>query len=84
VQVTARKAEDKSGQQQFGGMSQIRREILAKMREEKEEPWENLEFCDAETGESANGFEQLFSIRSDTLRCTSKMVDILDNIKGLR
>jgi DNA-directed RNA polymerase III subunit RPC5 len=48
VQVTARKAEEKSGQQLFGGLSQIRREILSKMREEKEEPWENLDWCDIE------------------------------------
>ena len=48
VQVTARKVEEKNGQQLFGGLSQIRREILSKMREEREEPWENLDWCDME------------------------------------
>jgi len=84
VQVTARKAEEKGGQQLFGGLSQIRREILSKMREEREEPWENLDWCDIETEESVDAFEQLFSKRTDVLTSTSKMTDIIDNVKGLR
>jgi len=84
VQVTARKVEEKNGQQLFGGLSQIRREILGKMREEREEPWENLDWCDMETEESVDAFERLFSTRTDVLTCTSKMTDIIDNVKGLR
>ena len=52
VQVTARKAtEDKTGTQQFlGGMSQVRREILTLLRDEAEERWEDLTYCDGEVG----------------------------------
>lgn len=50
VQVTARKtSEDKSGNQQFqGGMSQVRRDMLILLRNETEEPWQELMFCDEE------------------------------------
>lgn len=50
VQVTAKKtSEDKTGTQHFqGGLSQVRREMLTMIRDEAEEPWEELEYCDGE------------------------------------
>lgn len=50
VQVTAKKtSEDKTGTQQFqGGLSQVRREMLMMIRQENEEPWEELDYCDGE------------------------------------
>jgi DNA-directed RNA polymerase III subunit RPC5 len=50
VQVTAKRtSEDKTGMQQFqGGLSQVRREMLTMMRDEAEEAWEELEYCDGE------------------------------------
>lgn len=50
VQVTAKKtSEDKTGTQQFqGGLSQVRREMLMIIRDEAEEPWEELEYYDGE------------------------------------
>lgn len=50
VQVTAKKtSEDKTGTQQFqGGLSQVRREMLMMIRDETEETWEELEYCDGE------------------------------------
>lgn len=47
VQVTARKVEDKGGPS-MGGMSQLRRDMLTRMRTEHQEEWERLEWCDAE------------------------------------
>ena len=50
VQVSAKKAmEDKTGtQQSWGGMSQVRREMLTLLRDEAEEHWEELAVCDGE------------------------------------
>jgi DNA-directed RNA polymerase-3 subunit RPC5 len=48
VSVSARKSEDKSGMQLMGGLSTARREMLAIMRAEEDEVWEDLEFCDGE------------------------------------
>jgi len=43
VQVSAKRAGDQAGQ---AGMSAIRREMLQILRNEEDEPWEPLEFCD--------------------------------------
>ena len=48
VQVTAKKVDEKGGQQMQGGLSNIRREMLALLREENEEKWEDIEFFDGE------------------------------------
>jgi DNA-directed RNA polymerase-3 subunit RPC5 len=42
--VTARKTDDKSGNQTVGGLSAIRREMLNIIREEQEEQWQNLDY----------------------------------------
>jgi hypothetical protein len=49
VQVTTRRAEDKSGGMTFpGGLSGVRREMLMQMRAESDDKWENLKWFDAE------------------------------------
>ncbi|KAF8475436.1 DNA-directed RNA polymerase III subunit Rpc5 [Gautieria morchelliformis] len=82
VQVTAKKtSEDKTGMQQFqGGLSQVRREMLMMMRDEAEEAWEELEYCDGEHEDSADAFESVFSKESVKLTCKTDMVDLLKNI----
>lgn len=45
VHVTARKTDDQNGPGQ-GGLSAVRREMLHLMREEEDEKWKDLEFCD--------------------------------------
>jgi len=80
VQVTARKV-DPSGQ--LGGLSSVRREMLLKIREEADEKWENLDWRSATTAESEDTFESLFSSKHDPLTCTSSIVDVLADIKGL-
>lgn len=45
VQVSARRADDKSGAT-VGGLSAVRREMLHILRVEEDEAWEPLEFCD--------------------------------------
>ncbi|KAG5640543.1 hypothetical protein DXG03_008133 [Asterophora parasitica] len=46
VQVTARKADDRSGGQLQGGLSVVRREMLQAIRNEEDEDWEDLQFHD--------------------------------------
>jgi DNA-directed RNA polymerase III subunit RPC5 len=48
VQVSARRAED-NGKMPYlqGGLTSVRREMLLALRNEEEEKWEELVFCDA-------------------------------------
>lgn len=48
VQVSVRKAEDKSGMAPQGGLSTVRREMLATIRAEEDEAWQDYEFHGAE------------------------------------
>jgi len=49
VQVSARKSDEKGGQQPLqGGLSSVRRDMLSIIRTEEEENWQDLEFCDGE------------------------------------
>ncbi|KAF8587264.1 hypothetical protein K439DRAFT_1645868 [Ramaria rubella] len=84
VQVTAKKTlEDKTGSQQFqGGLSQVRREMLVMIRDEAEEPWEELEYCDGEHADSADAFESVFSKTSINLLCKMELTDMLKVISS--
>ncbi len=44
VQVSARKADDKSGAPALGGLSAVRRDMLRIIRTEEDEEWADLEF----------------------------------------
>jgi DNA-directed RNA polymerase III subunit RPC5 len=44
VQIAARKAEEKGGQNLQGGLSAIRREMLMSLRAEEEEEWQELTY----------------------------------------
>ncbi|KAG6836807.1 hypothetical protein H0H93_002829 [Arthromyces matolae] len=46
VQVTARKTEDKGGNQMQGALSVVRREMLQAIRVEEDEEWQDLQFHD--------------------------------------
>lgn len=48
VQVAARKAEEKGGQNLQGGLSAIRREMLMSLRAEEEEEWQALNYHGSE------------------------------------
>ncbi len=51
VHVTARKAvDDKGGMQALGGMTQSRRDMLAAIRAEEDEDWQDLQYNDMEVG----------------------------------
>ncbi|KAF8527934.1 DNA-directed RNA polymerase III subunit Rpc5 [Hysterangium stoloniferum] len=82
VQVTAKKSsEDKTGTLQFqGGMSQVRREMLTLLRDESEESWEDLEYCDGEHGDSLDVFESVFSQSSSNLVCKTGPIEMLRNM----
>ena len=47
VQVSVRKADDRSAQMQ-GGMTAVRREMLMAIHAEEDEKWEDYEYCDGE------------------------------------
>ena len=44
IQVSARKSEDKGGQNMQGGLSTVRREMLQAIHAEEDETWVNYEF----------------------------------------
>jgi len=82
VQVAVRKSttDDKNIQ---GGLSVQRRELLAHIRTEEEERWEDLVYCDGEADESNEAFESVFSKTEDRLECSTHMSSFLKNIGGL-
>ena len=60
VQVSARRADDKSGAT-VGGLSAVRREMLHIPRVEEDEAWEPLEFCDVSVRIAALGLRFQYS-----------------------
>ncbi|GJJ09479.1 hypothetical protein Clacol_003702 [Clathrus columnatus] len=69
IQVIAKKStEDKTGSLHFqGGMSQIRREMLIIIRDEAEEQWVDLQYCDMENKDSLSIIEALSGQNDSTL-----------------
>ncbi|KAF9270361.1 hypothetical protein L218DRAFT_30152 [Marasmius fiardii PR-910] len=82
VHVSARKmADDKTGQ--LAQLSTVRREMLAAIRADEDEAWQNMGYFDVTTLESEEAFEKLFSQNREELTCTSDMTAFLRNIDGL-
>ncbi|KAI0034302.1 DNA-directed RNA polymerase III subunit Rpc5 [Vararia minispora EC-137] len=77
VQIAARKTDEKSSQ---GGLSTVRREMLTAIHAEEDEPWTDYEFFGAETTQSAEAYEAIFSQQIDELCCTSDMESFLRSI----
>ncbi|HEV7735897.1 MAG TPA: hypothetical protein VGO47_00775, partial [Chlamydiales bacterium] len=85
VQVVAKKtSEDKTGGQSFqGGISQTRRDMLIMLRDEAEEPWQELTFCDGEVcftlcSKAYRYFEHGISI---WIPCTISRIFFLKNLQ---
>jgi DNA-directed RNA polymerase-3 subunit RPC5 len=84
VQVSARKSEDKGGLQPLtGGLSAVRREMLAALRAEDDEAWQDIQFYDSETLESGDAFETVFSQKDERMQCETKITAFLKDIPGL-
>ncbi|KAA1468169.1 hypothetical protein DENSPDRAFT_814241 [Dentipellis sp. KUC8613] len=83
VQVAARKNEEKGGLAIQGGLSTVRRDMLLAMRAEEDEAWEDLEYHDAEAGDSGEAYEALFSREGQDLVCKTDVTEFLKSIKGL-
>lgn len=83
VQVSARKADDKGIQPIQGGLSTVRREMLATIRSEEDESWVDLEYCGGETEESGEVFEAVFSRSGQELECKTGLTTFLKDIRGL-
>ncbi|KAH8120094.1 DNA-directed RNA polymerase III subunit Rpc5 [Phellopilus nigrolimitatus] len=84
VNVSVRKAEDKGASQSLtGGLTTARREMLHQMRDEDEEPWQEFNYCDGETGEAAEAFDTIFSKSDEKLICQSDLATFLKSIPGL-
>ncbi|KIJ68300.1 hypothetical protein HYDPIDRAFT_106473 [Hydnomerulius pinastri MD-312] len=81
VQVSVRKSGDDKTLQ--GGMSTVRREMLLAIRNEEDEPWQHVEFCDGETPESNEVFETMFSRNEEHLECKTEITSFLKSINGL-
>jgi len=83
VQVSARKTDEKGGASALGGLSAVRRDMLRAIRVEEEEEWDDLQFSDATTDQSAEAFEAIFSRYTDTLATKDDVTLFLKEIKGL-
>lgn len=83
VQVSARKSEDKGGQNLTGGLSTVRREMLMAVRAEEDEEWQDFHYHDGETADCEEAYEALFSQNREDLECKSKVISFLKDIQGL-
>lgn len=83
LQVSLRKAEDKNTLSLQGGLSSARREMLHLLREEEDEAWMDVEFCDGETEEAEAAFQSIFSKRNDELSCQADLASIVKSIPNL-
>ncbi|EAU92854.1 hypothetical protein CC1G_03641 [Coprinopsis cinerea okayama7 len=81
VQVSAKRADDKGFP--GGGISAARREMLQIIRNEDDEAWEDLEFCDVMTEASGATFEAVFSHNDEHLQCQSDITLFVKDINGL-
>ncbi|KZV75560.1 hypothetical protein PENSPDRAFT_571202 [Peniophora sp. CONT] len=77
IQVSARKSEDKGGQNMQGGLSTVRREMLQAIHAEEDETWINYEFKADATEESNEAFDALLSRHEEPLRCKSDITSFL-------
>jgi len=82
VQVAARKAEEKGGQNLQGGLSAIRREMLMSLRAEEEEEWQALSYHGPESAESSEAYEAIFSQNGEALESHSDVTTFLRSIPG--
>lgn len=78
IQVSARKSEDKGGQNMQGGLSAVRREMLQTIHAEEDESWINYEFkgdavcflrCDLSIGSADCRNRRKSRMRRSTLYC---------------
>jgi len=83
VQIAARKAEEKGGRDLQGGLSTIRREMLMSIRAEEEEGWQDLTYHVAESTESSEAYEALFSQSGEILESQSNITNFTSSIPGL-
>ncbi|KZS92926.1 hypothetical protein SISNIDRAFT_549959 [Sistotremastrum niveocremeum HHB9708] len=80
VQVSARKGDDKGGDQRSIGLSSVRREILSQIRLEEEENWEPLEYHDEEAADSIQIFEELTRASDRVLISKGSIRDVMQDI----
>ncbi|KAF5374783.1 hypothetical protein D9758_000141 [Tetrapyrgos nigripes] len=82
VHASAKKAvDDQTGN--LAQLSTVRREMLAAIRTEEDESWEDLGYFDVTTLEAEEAFEKLFSQNSEELDCKSDITQFLKDIRGL-
>ncbi|KAJ3788971.1 DNA-directed RNA polymerase III subunit Rpc5 [Lentinula aff. detonsa] len=75
VQVSARRIDDKAGN--ISQLSNARKEMLAIIRAEQEESWQNLEFCGMTTEEAGHSLDQFFSYNNEELHCSTDVTTFL-------
>ncbi|KAG8928835.1 hypothetical protein FRC03_002415 [Tulasnella sp. 419] len=84
VQISARgSGEGAGGAAAMGGLSAVRREMIATMRKEQEEKWHDLDWYDEKTSQAEASFNALFSTSQQALHSKSHLGDTLKSIKGL-
>ncbi|KAJ3760409.1 DNA-directed RNA polymerase III subunit Rpc5 [Lentinula raphanica] len=75
VQVSARRTDEKAGN--LSQLSNARKEMLAIIRAEQEESWQNLEFCGVMTEEASQSLDQFFSYNNEELHCSTDVTTFL-------
>ncbi|KAJ3883027.1 DNA-directed RNA polymerase III subunit Rpc5 [Lentinula edodes] len=75
VQVSARRTDDKAGN--LSQLSNARKEMLAIIRAEQDESWQDLQFCGMTTEEAGHSLDQFFSYRSEELHCSTDVTTFL-------
>ncbi|KAJ4486309.1 DNA-directed RNA polymerase III subunit Rpc5 [Lentinula aciculospora] len=75
VQVSARRTDDKAGN--LSQLSNARKEMLAIIRAEQDESWQNLEYCGMKTEEAGHSLDQFFSYNKEVLYCSADVTTFL-------
>ncbi|KAJ3822998.1 DNA-directed RNA polymerase III subunit Rpc5 [Lentinula raphanica] len=75
VQVSARRTDEKAGN--LSQLSNARKEMLAIIRAEQDESWQNLEFCGMMTEEASQSLDQFFSYNNEELHCSTDVTTFL-------
>ncbi|KAF5390247.1 hypothetical protein D9757_002797 [Collybiopsis confluens] len=73
--LSAKRAADKTGN--LNQLSNAKRDMLAIIRAEQDEPWTSLQFCGIQTEDASHSLDTFFSSRDEGLSCTTDVTTFL-------
>lgn len=82
VQLSVKKANDDKMAQALGGLTQVRKDMLIKLREEAEETWEDWDYRDSDTQQAHESLDKIVSQSREPLKCDTTTSKFYRDVPG--